>query len=155
MCASRLKVPPGCGCGWCQRSVGKINNQEGGQKCRKETHTYHTRLCGCLYQQHRCSFMPSFRWIRKSSLWSITWESWWRTTGWDECMMIHVTCKYNIIINILSFFLIYVLSFNQRLEVPLSPLWLRLDLSTQQNLPTCLRSCWERSAVALFSIVPP
>lgn len=48
-----------------------------------------------------------------------------------------------------------VLFFNQRLEAPLLPLWLRLAPSTHRNLPTCHRSCWERSAVALFCIVPP
>lgn len=45
-----------------------------------------------------------------------------------------------------------VLLLNQRLEVLLLPLWLRLGPSTHQNLTTCRRSCWERSAVALLCI---
>lgn len=50
------------------------------------------------------------------------------------------------------FFDMIVLLFNQRLEVPLLPLWLRLGPSTHRNLPTCHRSCWERSALALLCI---
>lgn len=28
--AARARLPPGRGCGWCQRPVGKIHHQEGG-----------------------------------------------------------------------------------------------------------------------------
>lgn len=50
--AAGVRFPPGCGCGWCQRTLGKVHYQEGGQECRKETDNHHfmpyTCLHGCL-----------------------------------------------------------------------------------------------------------
>lgn len=79
--AAGVRLPLGCSCGWCQRTLGKVNYREGGQECRKKTDNHHfmphTCLHGCLLTEGLlCSFfMLSFRWIQRNSLWFITWRS--------------------------------------------------------------------------------
>lgn len=67
---------------------------------------------------------------------------------WARC--VSVPCEYNL------FELLWlsnnILFSNQRPEVPSSPLCLRQGPSSHQNLPTCHRSFWERSAVTLAAL---
>lgn len=71
-------------------------------------------------------------------------NDWVRRTHWRRWPRL----RENIIL-----FSINIHSLCLRLEAPSSPLWLRRGLSTLQKMPTCLRSCWERSEIILFCFV--
>lgn len=47
--AAGVRRPPGCGCGWCQRTLGKVHYQEGGQECRKEADNLSGQPYACLH----------------------------------------------------------------------------------------------------------